>query len=54
MARVVVHGGGLAGVVGYGPGALLPAEIRGEHFVVHSHCFEALAAARTRAPRSVP
>jgi hypothetical protein len=39
---------GLAGVVGYGPGALLPAKIRGEHFVVHSHCFEVLAAARTR------
>jgi hypothetical protein len=39
---------GLAGVVGYGPGGLLPAEIRGEHFVVHPHCFEALAAARTR------
>jgi hypothetical protein len=42
---------GLAGIVGYGPGALLPAEIRGEHFVVHSHCFEALAAARTHRTR---
>jgi hypothetical protein len=39
---------GDAGRVGYGRGDLLPAEIGGEHFVVHSRCFEALAAARNR------
>jgi hypothetical protein len=37
---------GAAGIVGYFAGALLPAEIGGERFMVHSRCFEALAAAR--------
>ncbi len=45
--EVCAHCGG-AGRVGYGPGDLQPAEIRGERFVVHSRCFEALAAARNR------
>jgi hypothetical protein len=42
---------GDAGRVGYGPGDLLPAEICAERFVVHSRCFEALAAARTHRTR---
>jgi hypothetical protein len=39
---------GAAGIVGYFLGALLPAEIRGERFIAHLRCFEALAAARNR------
>jgi len=34
--------------VGYFAGALLPAEIHGEHFVVRLRCFEPLAAALGR------
>jgi hypothetical protein len=37
---------GAAGVVGYFPGSLQPAQIRGERCLVHSRCFEALCAAR--------
>jgi hypothetical protein len=37
---------GAAGVVGYFPGSLQPAQIRGERCLAHSRCFEALCAAR--------
>jgi transposase len=33
---------GVPGHVGYGPGDLLPAQIRRQTFVVHAHCFPAL------------
>jgi len=37
---------GAVGIVGYFPGSLQPAQIRGEQCLVHSRCFEALCAAR--------
>jgi hypothetical protein len=41
---------GSPGHVGYGVGDLLPAQIRGQSFVVHSRCFGALTARIQAAP----